>query len=93
MWAVHNLALTISAAHPCSNTRAVTFPIPHFVETRTRWGAFLLPPFVELRLLQQHTPALHVVLLALRKHSLVKGNAASRNGLLPSESLTPDELL
>lgn len=42
MWAVHNLALAISAAHPCSNARAVTFPIPHFVETQTLWGA--LPP-------------------------------------------------
>lgn len=43
-------------------------------------------------LLQQHTVALHVVLLALRKHILFKWNAAGEKGLLSFDNLTPHEL-
>ena len=45
-----------------------------------------------LTLLEQHTLALHVVLLALRKHILFKRNAAAEKGLLSFDNLTPDEL-
>jgi hypothetical protein len=87
------LLLTISAAHPCSNAQAVTFLFSYFVETQTS-SAVSSPPtfYLASRCCTEHTLALHVLLLALRKHTLFQMECTSANGLHAFDFLTPDDL-
>lgn len=94
MWAVHNLAFNHLCRTPLQQRSGCDFSSFPLCWNSDQLGGVLPCPHLlfSLTLLHQHTLALHVVLLALRKHILFKRNAASENGLLPFDTLTPDEL-